>query len=117
MNKLKRFSVLACCCALMCGVSGCSSTMKVVAAPDVEFEGNYRSRSLSLNVSGKGSAVYRLSGDRLDECEFRKMNSEQELQLVIRSGLFSGSMHAPAGTAGLRATRDGLMNYRLQLMP
>lgn len=120
MKDLKKFVSITILGVLMSGAVGCTSTMKttmkIVATPDVEFDGNYRSKSSSLNVSGNGSAVYELSGSRLEECEFRKKNPQEELSLVVHRGPFTGSVSAPAGTAGVRATRDGI-GYRLQTIP
>lgn len=116
MKKLKQFVSITLLGVLMSGAVGCTSTMKIVATPEVEFDGNYSSKSSSLNVSGNGSAVYELSGSRLEECEFRKKNPQDELKLVVHRGLFTGSVSAPAGTTGVRATRDD-RGYRLQTIP
>jgi hypothetical protein len=101
---------------LMLVASGCTSTMKVATTPGTEFTGNYRSKSASLNVSGNGSAVYELSGSRLEECEFRKNDPQQELRLIVHHGLFTGSLTAPSGSTGVRAKRDG-MGYRMEIVP
>jgi hypothetical protein len=101
---------------LMFVASGCTSTMKIAATPDTEFTGKYRSKRSLLNVSGNGAAVYELSGSRLEECEFRKNDPQKELSLIVHRGLFTGSLTAPPGSAGVRATRDG-MGYRMEMIP
>ncbi len=44
------------------------------------------------------------------------MTQDQELILVVHRGLFTGSITAPAGVAGVRAEKKGIV-YEMETVP
>ncbi len=96
--------------------TGCSSTLKLSGTPGAQFTGRYTAGGVGRNVSGTLPATFRASGGRLESCEFRKAAQDQELILVVHRGLFTGSVAAPPGTAGVRAERKGIL-YEMETLP
>jgi hypothetical protein len=104
------------CLALANLLTGCTITRcNITGTEGAAYRGyhwmcgdkNSQSESGQLPNSWFETALCLGYWEKLDECEYRKVNTNDCLILKVRTHGFKGTFTAPAGTEGLRVVREG----------
>ena|SRR5215831_7594679 len=104
--------------AILAG-SGCTFTkIKLTGTEGATFSGYYRmtdddEKAATIRVGGKLPRAWSQADlcffafVRLEECEFRKADTNTSLVVSLKTHGFRGDIAAPAGVTGIRFKHDG----------